>query len=229
MTTNAEGNADNKSNVQAPPENPKQSDKEFNFAQLRKQMEAERAEKEEWRRKAEEAEKLKIRSTDDNDDNDYSDEPYVDEKRLQKKFAKFEERFAKKVDEQAEAKARMLIEAEKQNSFLKANPDFQDILREDIIQKFAETHPDIAEPMLEMPNNFARQKLLYQNIKALGVHKPKPDTPSIQDTINKNLRSPYYQPSGVANAPYAAAGDFSDHGQKNAYQKMKDLQKKLRL
>jgi hypothetical protein len=92
-----------------------------------------------------------------------------------------------------------------------------------MIQKFAEKHPDMAEPMLEMPDNFARQKLLYQNIKALGLNKPSVATPSIQETIDRNRKSPYYQPSGGNTPPYASQGDFSQAGQKNAYSKMKEL------
>lgn len=227
MTAPAEQNQEVKAAPEAVPAQ-KTNDKEYNFAQMRKQLEQERAEKLQWKAKAEEAEKVRAKAH-AQDDDDFSDEPYVDEKRLQKKFAKFEERFEQKVDEKAEAKARALIEQERQNAFLKANPDFHEILKEDVIQKFAEKHPDIAEPMLEMPNNFARQKLLYQNIKALGVNKPPAPAPSIQDTIDKNKRSPFYQPSGVAAAPYASAGDFSDTGQKAAFQKMKELQKRLRI
>lgn len=164
-----------------------------------------------------------------NDDDEPSDEPYVDEKRLNRKLAKFEERFDKKVDEKAEAKARSLLEQERQSNFLKQNPDFHQILNQDLITKFAEKHPEIAEPMLEMPDNFARQKLLYQNIKALGLNREPEKAPSIQDTINKNRKSPFYQPSGIGNAPYAATGDFSDAGQKSAYDKMQDLKRRLRI
>jgi hypothetical protein len=227
MTAPAEQNQEVKTASEQVPAQ-KTNDKEYNFAQIRKQLEQERAEKLQWKTKAEEAEKAKAKIN-AQDDDDFSDEPYVDEKRLQKKLAKFEERFVQKVDEQAEAKARALIEQERQSAFLKANPDFHEILKEDVIQKFAEKHPDIAEPMLEMPNNFARQKLLYQNIKALGVNKPAQPAPTIQETIDKNRRSPFYQPSGVAAAPYAANGDFSDTGQKAAFQKMKELQKRLRI
>jgi hypothetical protein len=80
-----------------------------------------------------------------------------------------------------------------------------------------------------MPEGFDRQKLVYKNIKALGLHKPAIKEPSIQEKIDANRRSPYYQPSGVANAPYSTVGDFSTAGQKNAYQKMQELKSKLRI
>lgn len=211
-------------------EQAKSNDKEFNFAQLRKQLDQERAEKIQLQNRVSQIEKLQEQSRGGVDEDDApSDEPYVDERRLNKKLAKFEERFDKKVDEKAEQKARQLLEQERQSVFLKKNPDFNEILQEDLIQKFADKYPEIAEPMLEMPANFARQKLLYQNIKALGIHKKEEPKQSIQETIDKNKRSPYYQPSNVGNAPYNGVGDFSEAGQKNAYQKLKELQSRLRL
>lgn len=163
------------------------------------------------------------------DEDESSDEPYVDEKRLNKKLAKQEQKYEKMIDEIAERKARSLLEQQKQHEFLRANPDFHDILSPEMIQKLAIKHPEIAEPLAEMPEGFSRNKLLYQNIKALGLHKKEEPKQSIQQTIEQNRRSPYYQPSGVGTAPYAAAGDFSQTGQKNAYQKLQELKNRLRL
>jgi hypothetical protein len=216
-------------------EQSKSDTKEYNFAQLRKQMEASEREKVMAQQKADAYEKElselrnKRLSDKEDDDDDHYDEPYVDEKRLNKKLAKFERSFERKVNETAELKAKQLLEQEKQTSFLKQNSDFNEIINPEMIQKFVNKHPEIAEPMLEMPNNFARQKLLYQNIKALGLHKPPvPDKP-IQDKIEANRRSPYYQPSGISNPPYANQGDFSEDGQKQAHKKMQELKKRLRI
>jgi hypothetical protein len=95
-------------------------------------------------------------------------------------------------------------------------------------EKFAQKDPELAETILNMPDSFERQKLVYKSIKALGVHKPEVQAPSIQDKIDANRRSPYYQPSGPGSAPYQSQGDFSPAGQKNAYAKMKELQNRLR-
>jgi hypothetical protein len=78
-----------------------------------------------------------------------------------------------------------------------------------------------------MPEGFERQKLVYKNIKALGIHKKDEPKPSIQDKVDQNRRTPYYQPTGVGTAPYANAADFSQSGQSAAYKKMKELQKRL--
>jgi len=80
-----------------------------------------------------------------------------------------------------------------------------------------------------MPEGFERQKLVYKNIKALGLNMPEVKQPTIQDKIDANKRSPYYQPSGVGTAPYASVGDFSSQGQKQAYAKMQELKNKLRI
>lgn len=214
----------------------KENDKEFNFEQLRKARDAAdmarqaaEAKLAKYEKDAQEMARKKVRAPDLDEDEDHYDEPYVDDRRLNKKLAKLEERFEKSVDERAEAKAKSLIQQERNQDFLRKNPDFNQILSPEFIEKFAEKHPEIAEPMLEMPEGFARQKLLYQNIKALGVHKAPSTVPSIQETIDKNRRGPFYQPTGVAAAPYAGGGDFSDTGQKSAYQKVQELKSRLRL
>ena len=96
-------------------------------------------------------------------------------------------------------------------------------------QKLVDKDPELAETILEMPDTFERQKLVYKSIKSLGLHKPEESKESIQSKIDANRRTPYYQPSGVASAPYASQGDFSPAGQKNAYDKLKELKNRLRL
>ncbi len=200
---------------------------ELNHAQMRKGFEEERKARlaaEERLAQLEQEKQSKFKaSLPYKDDEDDESEPYVDHRKLNKKFAQFEQTFEKKVDAMAEQKARSMIEQERQNSFLKQNPDFEQVLSQEMLRKFAEKHPEIAEPMLDMPDNFSRQKLLYQNIKALGVNQPDRKQESIQETIDKNRRSPYYQPGGGNSPPYAGQGDFSQSGQKNAYSKMKEL------
>jgi hypothetical protein len=61
------------------------------------------------------------------------------------------------------------------------------------------------------------------------LHKPPEAKPSIQETIDKNRKGPFYQPTGVGTAPYAGGGDFSPTGQKSAYDKMQELKARLRL
>ena len=212
----------------------KVDDKEKNFEQLRKKLEATEkakaaaeAKASAYERELQEASKKKY-SSPDVDEEPY-DEPYVDERRLNRKLERFEERFSKKVDEVADQKARMLLEQERNQNYLKQNPDFSTVLTPEIIEKFALQHPEIAEPMLELPEGFARQKLLYQNIKALGLHKPPTPTPSIQETIDRNRKGAFYQPTGVGTAPYGGVGDFSPTGQKTAYDKIQELKSRLRL
>jgi len=205
-----------------------QSDKELNFraleAKYRRELEAERAARQEAERMAQEATSRKQQPQDEEDD---ESEPYVDHKRLNKKLSSFEKRMEEKIDKRAEEKARTLVGQERKDSWLRNNPDFHEVLQH--AEKFAQYDPELAESILEMPNTFERQKLVYKNIKALGLHKPEQKAPSIQEKIDANRRSPYYQPSGVGTAPYATAGDFSSSGQKQAYEKMQQLKKTLRI
>ena len=226
MSTQAQGSNSDAAN--------KEDDKSHNFEQLRKKYEASEREKlaaqakvAQFEREIADAAKKKLLPEPVEDDS--YDEPYVDEKRLNKKLEKFEARFVKQVDEQAERKAASMLEQERNKNFLKQNPDFSEVLSPDVIEKFAQKHPEIAEQMLDMPEGFSRQKLLYQNIKALGIHKPPENKPSIQETVDKNRKGAFYQPTGIGNAPYAGGGDFSATGQKSAYDKIQELKSRLRL
>ena len=215
-------------NQELPVQETQQSDKEKNLVLQRKmyerQLQEERASKLELEKRLSELESQR-RSTKERDaDDDDDGEPYVDKKALKKHLERLTRDIGQDIDKRAEEKARSLLAEERQHNFVRSNPDFNQILNPELIQKFADKHPEIAEQMLEMPDNFARQKLLYQNIKALGLHKPQENKPSIQDTIDKNRRSPYYRPTDSgATPPYAGTGDFSKSGQANSYKKMQEL------
>jgi len=208
------------------------NDKEHNFAQIRKQLEQERQGRLQAEARAQEAERLvadKAKVRESSDEDDASDEPYIDEKRLNKKLTKFEKQLEEKIDKKAEEKALSLLNQQNRQNFLKQNPDFNEIMSPEVLQKFVEKHPDVAEDLMQMPDTFERQRLVYRNIKALGVHKKEEPKENIQSKIDQNRRSPYYQPSGIGTAPYQSAGDFSPSGQKNAYSKMQELKSKLRI
>lgn len=205
------------------------SDKEYNFAQIRKQLEQEKSARIQAEERAAEYErqassKYKAEESDDEDDS----EPYVDNRRLEKKFSKFEQKMEQRIEQKAEMKARAMIDEERNSNYLRENHDFNEIMTSENVERFASKHPGLAKSILNMPDSFERQKLVYENIKALSVHKPEVKS-SIQDKIDANKRSPYYQPSGVASAPYSSVGDFSPAGQKNAYDKLQQLKAQLRL
>lgn len=211
-------------------ESPKNTDKELNFLKLREQLEQERAEKLQFAKRLEELEKeranlVKKSSSDDDDD---ESEPYVDHRRLRKKLEKVTEntrQFAKEDVKQAVQEA---MYEERKTSYLKENPDFSDVMQPATIQKFADKNPRVAQAILGMPEGFERQKLVYESIKAMESTF-KEEKSSIQAKIDQNKRSPYYQPSGPGNAPYAAVGDYSSAGQKTAYEKMQQLKSNLRM
>lgn len=205
----------------------KPNDKELNFRALeskyQKELEKERAARAEAERLAQEALAKNNEVSDEEDD----DEPYIDKKRLHKTLSSFERKLEEKIDKKAEQIAERKAQEKDREYWLKNNPDFYEVLQH--AEKFAKQDPELAETILEMPDSFARQKLVYKNIKALGLHKPETKTPSIQEKIDANRRSPYYQPTGVGSAPYANAGDFSATGQKQSYEKMQELKRRLRI
>jgi hypothetical protein len=203
----------------------KPSDKEINFrameAKHRREMEEMKSKVDEAERKAQEASRKQVVEDDEDD------EPYVAHKKLDKKLAKFGQNTQSDINkamEQAKQAAKYEL---KQELWLEKHPDFVETMK--AAQKLYEKDQELAETILEMPDTFERQKLVYKNIKALGLDKPAPKESSIQEKIDANRRSPYYIPGGPANPPYAMAGDFSPAGQKNAYAKMKELQKNVKI
>lgn len=203
----------------------KQSDKDFNFVQMRKRLEAESQAKAQAEQRARELElelqRLKQPKYDDEDD-----EPYVDHKKLEKKLSLFEQNIEKKIQETAEQKARALLEQERQQAYLRENADFENIMNVQVLEKFAQSHPHLAKTILNMPDGFERNKLVYETIKAMKLDRPQ-EKSDVQSKIDANRRSPYYQPSGIGSAPYGQNGDFSQQGQKTAYENMMALKARL--
>lgn len=203
------------------------NEKEINLQKQRlmyeKMLENERKAREEAERKAQELLQKKAPVIEEDDDDD--DEPYVDRRKLQKKLNQFGQQTMKQTQSEIQKAVQEALYQERQQNWIKNNKDFYDVMQH--ADKLAAHDPELAETILEMPDGFERQKLVYKNIKALGLHKPTTPEPTIQDKIDANKRSPYYRPSGVGTAPYAQVGDFSDSGKANAYAKMKELKKRL--
>lgn len=202
----------------------KPNDKELNFrmleAKYEKQLAMERTERERLTKELEQRQKQPVLDDDD-------DEPYVDKKRLEKKLAQFGQQQSQQTQTEIQKAVQMALSEERKQNWIKSNGDFYDVLKH--AERFAEKEPDLAQAILEMPEGFERQKLVYKNIKALGMDRPDQKAPSIQEKIDSNRRSPYYQPSGVGSAPYASQGNYSASGQKEAYEKMQDLKNRMRL
>jgi hypothetical protein len=155
-----------------------------------------------------------------------NDEPYVDHKRLSKTLNKFGQNTQSEIQKAMELAKQKAKEELKQELWVENNPDFYDILQNHA-EKLAQKAPKLAEAILNMPQGFDRQKLVYQNIKELGLDRPEEKPQSVQEKIDANKKSPYYQPTGVNTAPYAGGGDFSDSGRKSAYKKLQELKARL--
>lgn len=209
-------------------EQPK-NDKELNFRALeskyQKALEQERQGRLEAERQRDEASQRKQQQQQDDDEDD---EPYVVKKKLDKKLAQHTQSTQSEIQKAMEVAKRHAKEELKQEMWLENNPDFYDVMQNHA-EKFANKAPRLAETILKMPEGFDRQKLVYQNIKELGLDKPEPKQSSVQEKIDANRRSPYYQPSGVGTAPYSTGGDYSPAGQKAAYDKLKELKSRLRV
>lgn len=201
------------------------SDKELNFRKQQQMYEKMISERE--ARIAELS--AKIRPQNDSDDDDNDDEPYVDRKKLGKALNKFEGKVKESTQKDIQNAVQQALQEERRQNWLESNPDFYDIMNH--AEKFAEKAPNIAKSILAMPDSFERQKLVYETIKTMGIHKPP--EPSIQATINAKQRGPYYQPTGTASPAYGMPGtggkDYSKDEMKQAHAKMQELKNRLRI
>lgn len=190
-----------------------------------RQLEAERQSKLQLEQRLAELERRS--SPSETFDDDENDEPYIDRKRLKKESVKIKTEAVKESKQYVQEAVAAALAEERQKNWLKQNPDFEEVMKN--AQKIQDLDPEAAEAFLELPPGFERQKLVYKTIKLAGLHKKQEPQQSIQEKIDSNKRSPYYQPSGVGTSPYANQGDFSPVGQKNAYEKLQQLKKNLRL
>lgn len=209
-----------------PVQEPVDNQKEYNFSQLRKQVEQERHARITAEEKIAQFEKLsQYKPLDEEED----DEPYVDKKKLKKVLNQFGDETKKSTADIVRNEVEKALNQERTSQYLRENNDFEQVMNSDLVQKFADAHPKLAEIILRMPEGFERQKLVYENIKAAGIDRPQPKQQSIQEKIDANRRSPFMPSGGPGSAPYAQVGDFSPVGQKNAYDAMKAKISQLRL
>lgn len=203
----------------------KQAEKELNFRRMeskyQQEVAYERAKREEIEKRMQEMTQVKQEPEEEDT------EPYVDHKKLTKSLTKFGQNTQTEIQKAMQQAKHMAKEELKQEFFLENTPDFYQVLEH--AEKFAQKAPRLAENILKMPEGFERQKLVYNTIKELGLDKPEAKQSTIQEKIDSNKRSPYYQPTSVGASPYASASDFSASGQAQAYEKMKELQARLRL
>lgn len=202
------------------------TEKELNFRKLeakyQQELAYERGKREEAERKAQEVHQRPIQEEPEDDS-----DPYVDHKKLEKKLNKFGQQYKQETQTEIQKAVQHAIREERKDLWIRNNPDFEEVLQH--AEKLYIKDQELAESILAMPESFDRQKLVYKNIKALGLHKPEERQSTIQEKIDANRKGPYYQPSGVGASPYHSQSDFSAGGQKQAYDKMKELQSRLRL
>jgi len=202
----------------------KQNDKEYNFRAMEQKLAMERQARLQAEEALREAQSKKQVPPDDDEDDD--SEPYVDKKKLNKTLNRFGEQTKQQTQAEIKRAVNQALAEERQQNWLKQNQDFYDVLQH--AEKFAQLDPDLAESILEMPEGFERQKLVYKSIKALGLHQEKPKQSTIQEKVDANRRVPFYQPSGVGSSPYTGnQGDYSPQGQEAAFKKMKELQSRM--
>lgn len=213
---------------QAQPSEVKQNDKELNFRQLEQKYERQLAQERAGRIEAERiAQEMQSKQTQTHEDEDDDSDPYIDKRKLDKKLARFGEQTQKQTQNDINKAVQIALHEERKQNWIKSNSDFYDVLQH--AEKIMQKDPELAESILEMPEGFERQKLVYRALKSKGYHLPEQKGPSIQEKVDANRRNPYYQPTAVGSAPYASVGDFSSSGQKQAYEKMQELKKNLRI
>jgi hypothetical protein len=218
---------DQTQNTATQPQENKQDAKEYNFRLLERRLQMETQARMEAERKAQELEKRNAAKHEEEEEDD--PEPYVDKKKLNKQLNKFGQNTQQDIQKAMEQAKYAAKEELKQEMWLEKNDDFEQVMSEKNTEKFFHEHKELANTILRMPDNFERQKLVYQTMKRLGIDKPPQKQSDVQQKIDANRTKGAYQPSGVGAAPYVSGGDFSESGQKAAYDKVQALKKNLRL
>jgi hypothetical protein len=206
----------------------KANDKDYNFraqaAKYEKILSDERAERERLQREVEEIKRLHTSKEESEEDVN----PYVDDRRLEKKLANFGKKAKEETKQDIQQTVQQALYEERRQAWLDQNQDFYDVMEKNA-NRFMEKAPEVAKTILQMPDTFERAKLVYHTIKTMGIDRPEVKQPSVQDKIDANRRMPYYQPPSMGNAPYAPAGDFSEAGKKRAWEDVQKLKANLRL
>lgn len=216
------------SDVVAPVQDAVEIEKQRNFAELRKIAEQERAARIALEERLAAIEKS---SSPKSEDDDEDDEPYVDKRKLSKKLNQFGQEMGQKTSEIVRNEVEKALREERKNSWFKQNSDFSKVMTPELLNKFEAQYEDEARSILTHPDEFERQKLAYYAIKAKGLDRPEVKQLSAQELAEKNRRTPYYQPSGVSNAPYGGTigRNVSEEEGKTALANMRNLQKNLRI
>ena len=201
---------------------------QLNFAALRKQLEEERQARAQAELKAQELERLASQKVSVQEDDDDDFEPYVDRKKLKKELSKAIDYTKKETRQEIEQAVRQAIESERQQNYLRENPDYAQYMTPEKLNEFGNAHPAIAKSLMNMPDSFERQKLVYETMKTLAATKQaQAERSSIQEKVDANRRSPFFN-SSSASAPYAGGGDYSEAGMKAAYEQIQALKSKMR-
>lgn len=215
------------------PQTAQVSDKELNFRKLEERYERMLQEERQKRAEAEAAiqqQQQKRHVSPDEDEEDDS-EPYVDRRRLKKELKSFASSSKQETQSEIQKAVAVALEKERQQSWMDHNPDFYDVMQH--AESLAQKAPNMAKTILNMPDGFERQKLVYNAIKELGINKKEEPKTSIQDEIKNNKKGNYYTPSGQGTAPYqgyvVGNKDWSPSEGANAYKQMQALKNKLRL
>ena len=130
---------------------------------------------------AERAAQERAKSSPLNEDDD-DDEPYIDKKKLNKTLTKFGEQTKKQTQAEIQSAVQEALEQERRSNYLKENADFNQVMTQETIERFIK-HPRLAENILRMPDGFERQKLVYENIKALGIDHQSKNNPRFKKRL----------------------------------------------
>lgn len=215
----------NEENKVTDTENNAQLQKELNFRRQEMMYERKLAEKERELEELRRSYQSPQNHTHVEDDDD--DEPYVDKRKLKKHLERFGEQNKQYTQSEIQRAVNQALEEKDKNDWMKNNSDFYDVINKHA-EEFANRDPELAESILKMPPSFAREKLVYRTIKAMGLDKPKQPISNTQQRIDQNRMNPV-QPTNFGNSPYVSQSDFSRGGQKQAYEKMQELKQRLGL
>lgn len=212
------------------------SDKESNFRRLEaaREVDRERALRAELENQMlkREMENIKTMLTpaekDPLDDVQDMSDPDQVRKAFKTALARNESRFKKEAEEVADRKIEQKFKEREDANFLgrlkSQYTDYDSVMNDASLEKLSKTNPEFLEAAMQIPDDYARRKLVYAHLK---TNKPvAEERQSIKEIVDENKRNPFFIPSG-SGAPSAVDYDLkSPKARDEAYAKLKAAQRR---
>lgn len=157
---------------------------------------------------------------------DYSDPDKV-RTAFKSSWANKEARLKKEAEEFADRRIEQKLKERDEANYLgrlkSEYRDYDDVMTDETVAKLTESNPQFVQAVMQIPDEYARRKVVYELLKR---EKPKGEEPSIKSKVEENAKNPFYIAPGTG-TPAAVDYDLNTPSSKAAaYAKLKAAQRR---